>query len=151
MKAIFEPAYGRLVSNLHRLRIERGMRQEDVGRRLHVTRHWVSKVESCQLRLDLVQFVRLCRVYGVRASDLLGELESDLSDDGSLFTYQGSGSFYSLFGGREEKPCRGRKTSSTCWGRTAFGRQGSFPITGDVFCGLSYTFCSDFREARLTT
>ena len=90
MKTIYAPAYGTLVGRLRRLRVERGWRQQDVGRQLGTTRHWVAKIESGQTRLDVVQLVRLCRVLGVSASRLVRELESDLPDDGSLFTYHTS-------------------------------------------------------------
>ena len=80
-KTIYQPTYQALVTKLQRLRVAQRLRQADVGDRLGVTRHWVRKVESCQQRLDLVQFVRLCQVYGVSASRLLRRLEEASSDE----------------------------------------------------------------------
>ncbi len=80
-KTIYQADYRRLVDDLRKARVGRKMRQEDVGRRLGVTRHWVAKVEACQTRLDLIQFVRLCRVYRVDASQLVRRLEEDSPDE----------------------------------------------------------------------
>ncbi len=80
-KTIFTPGYRQLVQDLRRARLGRNMRQQDVGRRLGVTRHWVAKVEACQARLDLVQFVRLCRLYRVDASRVIRRLAKELSQE----------------------------------------------------------------------
>ena len=95
MKTIYSPAYRRLVAQLCRHRAGKGLRQEDVARRLGFTRHWISKVESCQLRLDVVQLVRICRVYNVSAWPLARRLEKELSEEDAPFTYQSTRSYRS--------------------------------------------------------
>ena len=83
-KTIYSPAYRRFVRRLRRARREHAMTQAQVGRKLGVSRHWVAKAESCQVRLDVVQFVTLCRVYNLNASRLFSRLAEELSDeDGS--------------------------------------------------------------------
>ena len=85
-KTIFVPVYRQIVADLRRAREKCGLRQEDVAGKLGCTRHWLSRVEACQLRLDVVQLVRLCRIYGVSPSRLAGRLEEELSEeDGSLY------------------------------------------------------------------
>ncbi len=91
-KTIYEPTYQALVTKLQRLRVAQRLRQADVGHRLGVTRHWVHKVETCQQRLDLVQFVRLCRIYGVCASRLLRRLEEESSAEDDSFLPDGESS-----------------------------------------------------------
>ncbi len=59
-KTIYCPAYRRLVARLVRARRAKGLRQIDVAASLGVSRHWVGKIEHCDLRLDMLQFVRIC-------------------------------------------------------------------------------------------
>lgn len=74
-KAIYLRPYQEMVERLRALRMKRGLRQADAGRRLGRSRQWLQKVESCEIRLDVVQFVRLCRLYGVDPARLIGRLE----------------------------------------------------------------------------
>ncbi len=88
-KTIHMQPYRRAVDDLRNARLLLNISQLEAGRRLGVTRHWVAKAESCEVRLDIIQFIRVCRVYRVDAGRLLGRLEEELSDeDGPSFTYQ---------------------------------------------------------------
>ena len=73
----------RLVASLRATRRRLGLRQEDVARRLGVARTWLTKVEQREIRLDVVQLVRLARVYGVRAHELVRNVEEELSEGDS--------------------------------------------------------------------
>lgn len=89
MKTIHMQPYRRAIEDLRSARLLLNMSQLEAGRRLGVTRHWVAKAESCEVRLDIIQFIRVCRVYRVDAGRLLGRLEEELSDeDGPSFTYR---------------------------------------------------------------
>jgi transcriptional regulator with XRE-family HTH domain len=74
-KTIFEPAYRDLVATLRAARLQQGLRQEDVATKLGVTRTWVAKVEGHEIRLDVVQLVRLARIVGLRAHRLVKAVE----------------------------------------------------------------------------
>lgn len=80
-KTIHMQSYRRAIEELRKARLRRNLRQEDAGRLLGVSRQWVQKAESAEIRLDLVQFVRLCRLYRVAAGRLLRRLEEELSDE----------------------------------------------------------------------
>lgn len=73
-KTIYDPGYRSLVETLRDTRRRQGLRQEDVAGRIGVGRSWVSKVESCEVRMDICQFVALCRVLTVDASRLVRRL-----------------------------------------------------------------------------
>lgn len=77
-KAIYSEAYRDMIQELRQIRERKGLRQEDVGRQLGVTRHWVQKVETCQIRLDVLQLAALCRVYHVDVSSLVRRLVKEL-------------------------------------------------------------------------
>ena len=81
-KTIYNAAYIKVVEELRIARRNRGMRQEDAGRRMGVSRHWIRKVETCELRLDLVQFVRLCRLYRLDAIRLMRRVAEESPEEG---------------------------------------------------------------------
>lgn len=75
MKTIHEPAYRLLVSELRQARVKSGLTQTAAGRLMGHNRNWIHKAETHELRLDVLQFVRLCRVYGLKAHDLVRRME----------------------------------------------------------------------------
>jgi transcriptional regulator with XRE-family HTH domain len=78
MKSIYQPAYRAAVAFLAQLRRSQGLTQQEVAIELGVTRTWVSKVESCELRLDLYMAWKLCRLLGVSLNDLENEIRRAL-------------------------------------------------------------------------
>lgn len=79
MKTIYDPRYRAIIRKLIDARNRKGMRQVDVGRKMMKSRQWVGRVEICQLRLDIVHFVQLCRICGVKPSRLIQTLEESPS------------------------------------------------------------------------
>lgn len=126
-KAIYNDAYHRLIQNLRRSRIDQGMTQAKVGRRIGRTRYWVSQVETRAVRLDVVQYVALCRTLGLCSSRLIRRLEREVSpDEGEpLFTYQTSIGVRNLV--------------ATWW--PLFCHKTSL-LTGLAFCDMSVARCS---------
>lgn len=57
--------------NLKQLRVARGMTQEQVADRLHVTRQSVSSYESGRTKPDIDTLMRLAEVYGVELDAIL--------------------------------------------------------------------------------
>jgi len=85
VKTIYDPAYQRLIARIKAQRINERLTQVEAGRRVCMSRNWVAKIEMCELRLDVLHFVRLCRAYHLKASDLIKDLEEEPSlDDPSL-------------------------------------------------------------------
>lgn len=70
-KQIYNAGYRELVAHLMATRKMLGMTQGQVAGHLGVGRSWVSKVETCELALDLLYLVKLCRVYGLRARGMI--------------------------------------------------------------------------------
>ena len=73
-KAIHHPAYRALIACLRARRVQLGWRQQDLARRLELPRSWVTKVETAERRLDILELCRLCRVLDVRVSTVLDAL-----------------------------------------------------------------------------
>lgn len=63
--------YRRVISALKQARIRAHLNQLDVAAALGVYASFVSKIESCERRLDVVEFADLCELYGVKASKIL--------------------------------------------------------------------------------
>lgn len=74
-KTIYSPSYRALIGRLRSARIERGLRQEQVAKMLSVSRQWLSHVETCQIRIDVLQLTSWCQVLKLDASDLVRELK----------------------------------------------------------------------------
>jgi len=74
-KAIYNPRYRALVEHICNARKKKGMTKTELGRRMRISRQVVHKIESCEVRLDLVRYVTLCRILGLNAGQLLGRLE----------------------------------------------------------------------------
>ena len=58
-KAKFSSAYEKLCELLVKARLEAGLKQADVARALGVPQSYVSKVESGERRLDVVEFIAI--------------------------------------------------------------------------------------------
>jgi transcriptional regulator with XRE-family HTH domain len=75
VKTVYNSRYRALVAHIGEARKGRGMTQAELGRQLQLSRQAVQKIEACEVRLDLVRYVTLCRILGLNAGQLLGRLE----------------------------------------------------------------------------
>lgn len=66
-------AYRRLIQALRKAREKAGLTQLDVARKLDVYASFVSKCESGERRIDVVELAAFCRIYG---TDLITFLRS---------------------------------------------------------------------------
>jgi transcriptional regulator with XRE-family HTH domain len=67
-------AFGRA---LRRLRMERGMTQEQVGFEADLRRTFISVLELGQQQPTLTTIIKIAKVFGVTPSELLREAERD--------------------------------------------------------------------------
>jgi len=63
--------YRRLVEALRQAREDAGLTQQQVADRLELYASFVSKVESGERRLDVVELAAFCEAYGISLVDLL--------------------------------------------------------------------------------
>ena len=57
--------YDRLLEALRAIRKEAGFTQAEVGSKFGAHASFVSKIESGERRLDVVELAEFCRIYGV--------------------------------------------------------------------------------------
>jgi len=63
---------------LRQARAEAGLRQQDVAERLDEPQSFVSKVETGERRLDVIELREVCRVLGLTLTDFVQRLEERL-------------------------------------------------------------------------
>ncbi|HUS47321.1 MAG TPA: helix-turn-helix transcriptional regulator [Phycisphaerae bacterium] len=63
---------------LRRVRLEAGLRQQDLAKLLGVPQSFVSKYESGERRLDLVEIRQICRAMGMSLSRFVRMFEESL-------------------------------------------------------------------------
>ena len=69
-------AYRRLLQNaLREARIQAGLRQEEVARRLEQPQSFVSKYETGERRLDLAELKEICEALEVSLIELIQKME----------------------------------------------------------------------------
>lgn len=70
-KSIYDEEYRRLIGALKAARLDAGLTQQEVADRLGRPQSFVAKVEGCERRLDVVEFMHLCRAIGVDAAAMM--------------------------------------------------------------------------------
>ena len=70
----------RLRELLRKVRMEAGLRQEDLAKRLKQSQSFVSKYESGERRLDLLELRQICAVVGISLEDFVRKFEGSEDD-----------------------------------------------------------------------
>jgi transcriptional regulator with XRE-family HTH domain len=78
-KSIFTPEQEALQRVLRQLRLGAGLRQEDLALRLNEPQSFVSKYESGERRLDLIELRQVCQAVGVTLLELIERFEEQLT------------------------------------------------------------------------
>lgn len=64
-----------LLALLRQLRTEAGLRQIDLAKKLHQPQSFVSKYESGERRLDLLELSAVCKACGISLADFIERFE----------------------------------------------------------------------------
>lgn len=67
------------LSLVRQMRIDAGLRQADLADRLGEPQSFVSRYESGERRLDVLELRKICRVLGVQLVDFIKRLEDEAS------------------------------------------------------------------------
>ena len=79
-KSIHTEEQRRLCGLLKKLRIEAGLRQVDLAQRLRAPQSFVSKYESGERRLDVLELRRVCNALGIGMPQFVALLEERLHE-----------------------------------------------------------------------
>jgi transcriptional regulator with XRE-family HTH domain len=78
-KSIHSPEYAVMLVLLRKVREEAGLRQVDLAARLGRLQTFVSKVETGERRLDVLELRSICRELGTDLPTFVGQLEAELT------------------------------------------------------------------------
>ena len=70
-KSTFTKQYAMLLDVLKQARLEAGLTQTEVGRKFGSHASFVSKCESGERRIDVIELAFFCKLYGVSVFDFL--------------------------------------------------------------------------------
>jgi len=70
-KLRFSNRYERLLKTLRQVRQEAGRTQLEIARHFDAHASFISKIESGERRIDVVELAELCRLYGTSLHDFL--------------------------------------------------------------------------------
>ena len=74
-KTRFSPKYRRLLKALREAREAAGLTQSEVGKRFGAHASFVSKCESGERRIDVVELSAFCRIYGIGLTAFLKSID----------------------------------------------------------------------------
>ncbi|MGH1412833.1 MAG: helix-turn-helix domain-containing protein [Pelagimonas sp.] len=76
-KSIYNEEYRKLIDALKAARLEAGLTQQQVADALGRPQSFVAKVEGYERRLDVIEFVKLCRILEKEPAKTLIDLGLD--------------------------------------------------------------------------
>lgn len=80
MKSVFTREYHRFISILIEARKRGGLSQQDLAEKLGKPQSFVSKYERGERRLDVVEFIQVCRALEISAPEIVSDLEREIPD-----------------------------------------------------------------------
>lgn len=78
-KSIHNEQYRQLIKMLRSLRESKGITQEQLASKLNITQGIVSKIESCERRIDVIETRNICNALDFSFCDFVNLVENELS------------------------------------------------------------------------
>ena len=74
LQTLSSTLYLRFLDRLKQSRLDAGITQADLAKQLNRPQSFVSKYEKGERRLDIAEFIQICKVVGIPAHKLVKEL-----------------------------------------------------------------------------
>lgn len=71
MKSIYSEEYVEIITRLRTLRIKSGVTQQQLASSLNVTQSFISKVENCDIKLDVIEFLNWIKSLKIKLQDVI--------------------------------------------------------------------------------
>lgn len=75
MTSVYSDDYQQVISALKKARKDRGITQAALAEALGRPQSFIAKVENGERRLDVVEFVHLARLVGLKPEDILNKID----------------------------------------------------------------------------
>ena len=72
-KSIHDQRYIEVISLMRQAREASGRTQGEIAQMLGRPQSYISKVETCERRIDVIELLQLCRVVGITLAEILPE------------------------------------------------------------------------------
>lgn len=70
-KTIWTKEYAKFIEKLRQARFKAGLRQIEVAKKLKRPQSYISRVESGEYRLDIIEVKRFAKLYGKNVNELI--------------------------------------------------------------------------------
>ena len=77
-KSIHSHLYHQVIGRLRSKREMKGVTQSQLADLLDVNQAFVSKIETCDCRLDIIELHHICQVLGISFVDFIQEVDKDI-------------------------------------------------------------------------
>ncbi len=77
-KSIYNEDYRKCLGLLRAKRIECGITQGQLAEKLDVTQGIVSKIETCERRIDIIELRSICKALNISFVDFIVEIDKEL-------------------------------------------------------------------------
>lgn len=81
MKSIHLAEYRKVINKLRTIREESGVTQEQLASMLGIKQTSISKIETCERRLDIIELRNVCKVLNISLVDFVNDIEKILNND----------------------------------------------------------------------
>jgi transcriptional regulator with XRE-family HTH domain len=72
--------YKTFLELLYQARVGSGLRQSDLADKLKVPQSFVSKIESGERRIDIIELIEICDAIGISLTDFIKALDKKLNE-----------------------------------------------------------------------
>jgi transcriptional regulator with XRE-family HTH domain len=79
VKTFNRKEYKILIELLYQVRINSGLRQSDIAERLNMPQSYISKIESGERRIDIIELLDICKALNIDFKDFLIKFSNKLS------------------------------------------------------------------------
>lgn len=76
LKTIYQNRYRQLIQTLIQARKQAKLTQSEVAQKLDKPQSYIAKIEGKDRKLDVLEFIELCEILGVKPSNLIKEIEN---------------------------------------------------------------------------
>lgn len=77
-KSIHSKLYHRIIARLRAKREGKGLSQYQLSQILKVQQSYVSKIETCERRLDILELMNICEALDLSFFDFVREIDEDI-------------------------------------------------------------------------